>query len=201
MTVGIDLSKVRPGFPDPVHNSQSVFRAIMEAVARPGMQVTLSPAPTSPAPLCPAAGAVALTLLDFETPVWLSPAIREGEARDWLRFHCGCPLVDETEASAFAFISRADEAPPLSAFNPGDAKYPDRSTTVILQVFSLDGGSPVRLAGPGIKGERVIAPRGLPADVWDQVAENGAAFQFGVDILLVAEEGLIGLPRTVRIQS
>jgi hypothetical protein len=63
MTVGIDLSKVRPGFPDPVHKSQSVFRAIMEAVARPGMQVTLSPAPTSPAPLCPAAGAVALTLL------------------------------------------------------------------------------------------------------------------------------------------
>jgi alpha-D-ribose 1-methylphosphonate 5-triphosphate synthase subunit PhnH len=72
---------------------------------------------------------------------------------------------------------------------------------VILQVLGLEGGSSVRLAGPGIKGERIIAPRGLPADFWDQVAENGAAFQFGVDILLVAEEGLIGLPRTVRIQS
>lgn len=201
MTAGIDLSRVRPGFADPVRNSQSVFRAIMEAVARPGIPMGLEAAPEAPAPLSPAAGAVALTLLDFETSVWLSPSVEGGEGRDWLRFHCGCPLVSNPKAAAFAFIANAAEALRLSEFNPGDAKYPDRSTTVVFQISDLQGGEPVRLAGPGIKGERRIAPLGLPEGFWDQVAENGADFQFGVDVLLVADRSVIGLPRTVRIQS
>lgn len=201
MSHGIDLSRVRPGFADPVRNSQSVFRSVMEAVARPGTPMELDPTPEAPAPFCRAAGAVALTLLDFETPVWLSPSIEAGEGRDWLRFHCGCPLASDPRAAAFAFVAQAAEAPRLSDFNPGDAKYPDRSTTVILQVSGLEGGAPVRLSGPGIRGERQVAPHGLPDGFWEQVAENGADFQFGVDILLVADRGVIGLPRTVRIQS
>ena len=200
MTLGIDLSRIHPGFPDSVRDSQTVFRAIMDAVARPGLAVALNKAPEAPAPLARATGAIALTLLDFETPVWLDANVLAGEAAAWLRFHCGCPLTSETHEAAFAFITRPEDGPPLSAFNAGDAKYPDRSTTVVIQVPDLDGGRPVRLKGPGIKGDRTIAPQGLPGDFWEQVADNNSTFQFGVDVILASGDLLMGLPRSLHIQ-
>lgn len=199
MSQALDLSRVRPGFPDPVRQSQAVFRQVMDAVARPGTPADLSPCPTPPAGLAAAAGAVALTLFDFETPVWLDPALG-AEAGDWLRFHCGCPLVTDPAQAAFAIVVDAPHAPPLAAFHQGDAKYPDRSTTVLLQVAALDGGEPVTLRGPGIRNEAKLAPTGLPGDFWDQVQTNHMQFQFGVDLLLVAGSELIGLPRSTRVE-
>jgi len=201
MSVGIDLTRIAPGFADPTSGSQSVFRAVMDAVARPGTIANLSFAPDAPADLSRAAGAVALTLFDFETLVWLDPAIDADHAQAWLRFHCGCPITADPAQAAFAIVSDAAKAPLLSAFNIGDAKYPDRSTTVILEITSLSGGQPVTLRGAGIKGTTTVSPDGLPADFWGQLAENNAGFQFGVDVLLVAGDQLMALPRSVRIQS
>lgn len=199
MSVGIDLSQIDPGFADPTRGSQSVFRAVMDAVARPGLIAELGFAPKAPAPLARAAGAVALTLFDFETPVWIDPQLADGPVLSWLRFHCGCPITTDPMQAAFALVSDAATAPALSAFNPGDAKYPDRSTTVVIEVQSLEGGAPVRLTGPGIKGERIVSPAGLPEGFWAQLADNNAGFQFGVDVLLAAGDRLMALPRSVRV--
>lgn len=199
MSVGIDLSRIEPGFADPTRGSQSVFRAVMDAVARPGLIADLSFAPQAPAPLNRAAGAVALTLFDFETPVWLDAALTDGAPLAWLRFHCGCPVTADPLQAAFALVSDAATAPRLSAFNAGDAKYPDRSTTVLIQVAALEGGAPMRLTGPGIKGERIVSPAGLPEGFWAQLADNNAGFQFGVDVLLAAGDRLMALPRSVRV--
>ncbi|MDP3381932.1 MAG: phosphonate C-P lyase system protein PhnH, partial [Phenylobacterium sp.] len=147
-----------------------------------------------------AAGAVALTLFDFETLVWLDPALAESEAEGWLRFHCGCPLTTDAQSAAFAIVTDMAKAPNLAAFNQGDAKYPDRSTTVILQVPSLEGGPTVTLSGPGIQTTTDIAPQGLPQDFWTQIETNQAQFQFGVDVLLVSGDQLLALPRTTTAQ-
>lgn len=201
MSLGIDLTRIEPGFSDPTIGSQSVFRTIMDAVARPGAIADLSFAPDPPTGLGRAAGAVALTLFDFETPVWLDPAINRDRAQAWLRFHCGCPVTADPAAAAFAIVTDLTKAPLLSAFNIGDAKYPDRSTTVLLEVAALTGGQAVTLRGAGIKGTTTVSPDGLPADFWRQLAENNAGFQFGVDVLLVRGDQLMALPRSVRIQS
>jgi len=201
MSVGIDLAQIEPGFTDPVFGSQSVFRAVMDAVARPGSISDLSFAPKPPTGLGRAAGAVALTLFDFETAVWLDPTLSDGAVQAWLRFHCGCPITANPQEAAFAVAGAANKAPPLSDFNIGDAKYPDRSTTLILEVAAMRGGAPVTLRGPGIKGEIEISPVGLSADFWRQFAENGAQFQFGVDVLLVAGDQLMALPRSTRAST
>jgi len=201
MSLGIDLAQIEPGFPDPVFGSQSVFRAVMDAVARPGSVADLSFAPHPPEGLCKAAGAVALTLFDFETPVWLAATLKSEQAEAWLRFHCGCPVIGNPQDAAFALVSASNQAPRLSEFNIGDAKYPDRSTTVIIEIAALVGGNPVTLRGPGIRGETQVSPAGLPAEFWQQFAENGAQFQFGVDVLLVAGDQLMALPRSTRIQT
>jgi len=195
----LDLTQIAPGFAEPTADSQAAFRRVMDAVARPGTIQDLSDAPEAPKGLDAAAGAVALTLFDFETPVWLDPTLRGGPVEDWIRFHCGCPLTTSPGAAAFALVADLAACPPLSHFNQGDAKYPDRSTTVLLQVAALVGGRSVGLSGPGIRDRAAIAPTGLSAAFWEQVRVNNAQFQFGVDLLFVAGGLLTALPRSTRI--
>jgi alpha-D-ribose 1-methylphosphonate 5-triphosphate synthase subunit PhnH len=200
MSAALDLDKLRPAFADPVRESQLAFRKIMEAVARPGTRADFGAAIEPPAGLGVAAATVALTLFDFETLVWLEPGLRGGEAESWVRFHCGCPLTTDPAAAAFAIVTDVQAAPRLDAFNLGDAKYPDRSTTLILQVESLDGGEPATLSGPGIKDQAVVAPEGLPRGFWAQMQDNNGKFQFGVDVLLVCGPALTAVPRSSQIQ-
>jgi alpha-D-ribose 1-methylphosphonate 5-triphosphate synthase subunit PhnH len=194
----LNLADVAPAFSDPTRESQAVFRKVMDAVARPGAIQDLAFAPDAPQGLDRAAGAVALTLFDFETPTWLDPALRGGAAEGWMRFHCGCPLTDDPVKAAFALITDAPAAPELAAFNQGDAKYPDRSTTLVFQLPALEGGPRVTLTGPGIKDQSTLSLAGLPAAFWDQVQANQSKFQFGVDLIFVARDRLVALPRSTR---
>ena len=195
----LDLTAISPAFADPTRESQAVFRKVMDAIARPGTIQDVAFAPDAPAGLHRAAGALALTRFDFETPVWLDPTLRGGAAEDWLRFHCGCPLTTDPQAAAFAVVTDPVKMPPLTAYNPGDAKYPDCSTTLIVQLPGLEGGEAVTLTGPGIKDSATLAPSGLPGDFWEQVQANHARFQFGVDLIFVSGDRLVGLPRSTRI--
>ena len=200
MSAALELDKIGPAFADPVRESQIAFRKIMEAVARPGTRADFGRAVQAPAGLGVAAATVALALLDFETSVWIDPALRGGEAEAWVRFHCGCPLTDNPAEAAFAIVTDAADAPALAAFNLGDARYPDRSTTLILQVESLDDGEAVGLVGPGIEDRVVVSPSGLPEGFWDQMRDNNAKFQFGVDVLMVSGPLLTAVPRSSQIQ-
>lgn len=195
----LDLGAIAPGFPDPTRDSQAVFRRAMDAVARPGTIQDLSFAPEPPAGLGRAAAALALTLFDFETKVWLDPMLRDGVASDWLRFHCACPLTEQPGEAAFAIVVDAADCPPLTNFHPGDAKYPDRSTTIILQVPALVGGRGVTLEGPGIKERSALAPAGIGAGFWEQVQANHGRFQFGVDVIFAAGDLIAALPRSTRV--
>jgi len=199
MSAVIDLANIAPAFADPTRGSQAVFRRVMDAVARPGTLQDVGFAPDAPRGLDRATGAVALTLFDFETPIWLDPALRGTQAEAWMRFHCGCPLTVDPLAAAFALVSDIASAPALAAFNQGDAKYPDRSTTLLIQLASLEGGPVVTLRGPGIKDEASLALPGLPAGFWDQVQTNGSQFQFGVDLIFTAGDRIAALPRTTRV--
>lgn len=200
MSAALDLTAVGAGFGDPARDSQAAFRRMMDAMARPGLVVELTLAAAPPAILGRAAAAAALTLFDFETPVWLDAPLRDGAVETWLRFHAGCPVTADPQEAAFALVSRPLEMPELAAFDAGDAKYPDRSTTLILELEALEGGQPVALSGPGVKGERVISPMGLPDGFWAQLQANTAQFQFGVDVMLVASSKLMALPRSTRVQ-
>lgn len=199
MSALLDLADIAPAFPDPTRGSQAVFRKVMEAMARPGVVHDLGFAPDAPEGLDRAAGAIALTLFDFETKVWLDPRLRGGLAEGWMRFHCGAPLTQDPMAAAFALVTDLASAPALSAFNMGDAKYPDRSTTLVVQLPSLEGGSQVVLTGPGIKTQMSLALAGLPDGFWAQVQANHEQFQFGVDLIFVAGDRVTALPRSTRI--
>lgn len=191
---------IAPGFSDPVFQSQAAFRALMAALAEPGTIQDLGEAIAPPPGFEPATATALLALADYETPIWIPASLREAEAGAWLRFHCAAPLPSDPAEAGFAVILAGAEAPPLARFAIGDELFPDRSATVILQCEALEGGAAVTLSGPGIAGTRRIAPRGLRAGFWTEVAANAALYPLGIDLLLACGRRIIGLPRSTQAE-
>lgn len=194
----IALSKLTPGFADPVHNTQAVFRTLLDALSRPGtvgvVENGLPEVRATRAEL--AAFAALLTLCDYATPVWLAQP--DAALASALRFHTGAPLVDDPAQAAFAYIHDADALPSLENFAPGEAESPEQSVTLLIRVEALTGGTPVVLSGPGIQHTATIAPVGLPEHFWRERAALAPLFPCGIDCYLVCGSTLIGLPRTTQ---
>jgi alpha-D-ribose 1-methylphosphonate 5-triphosphate synthase subunit PhnH len=144
--------------------------------------------------------AIALTLFDHDTPLWLDPRMSEApEVEKWLKFHTSAPIVSDPSISSFALIGNAAELPALDRFSFGTNEYPDRSTTLILQVESLREGLAFELSGPGIEGKTVLQARIEPLDLFARLAINAKLFPRGIDVVLVADDAIVAIPRTTRL--
>lgn len=182
--------------------SQRCFRAVLDAMARPGRIVTLGDGlPLPPEPLSPATYALLLSLADLETPVWLDARAHRPTVAATLRFRCGCPLVDDPAAATFAVVTELAAMPRLAAFAQGEPEYPDRSTTVIVQVAGLGVGERLLLSGPGVKGRCELMVAGMRPTFWDEVRENHRGFPLGVDIVLVDGDRVAALPRSTLVEG
>ncbi len=180
------------GFQNPSTDSAHAFRAALSAMARPGKIEPLNLA-KGPAPLSPAAASLLLTLCDGETPLWLAPDFDTPELRAWIAFHTGAPLCDPKQAQ-FA-IGAWEHLLPLDAFAMGTPEYPDRSTTLIVEMPSLTQ-SGARLTGPGIKTETHLS---LPSIAVFQ--RNHMLFPCGLDFFFTAGTNLAALPRSTQVEA
>jgi len=198
----IATQSIDGGFAEPVFNAQTVFRAIMDAMARPGTVQALPALAHPPAPLSATAGAVALALCDNDTPVWLDPSLQTASVKAWLGFHSGAPLANTPADAHFALVAKPAEMAALDGFAQGTQEYPDRSTTLVLLVDDLASGPALLLEGPGIEKTSMIAPPGMPRHFVEQWKQNNQRFPRGVDIILAGRDGnLACLPRTTRIKT
>ncbi len=193
------------GFNDPVGGTQRTFRRILLAMSRPGMIVDLTDGdladPAPGLPLGQAAAAVALTLVDMDTPVWLGEGC--GEAMDYLRFHCGAK-TSRPEACRFAFADAAAALPALDGFDLGNSEFPDRSTTLVLEVPHLQGGAALdslTLRGPGIEDAALLRVGGTGADFWREWQELRPLFPLGIDLILTCGRQMAALPRTTSVET
>ena len=199
-----DVTRQPPdaGFADPVMEAQAVFRAVMEAMAEPGTVRAIDPQCLArlhpPAPLGRATAGVLLALADFETPVWLDAGLSDARIAGYLRFHAGAPLVDDPAQAAFAVVAEGASLDDLAGFATGTLEYPDRSTTVIVQLAALTGGEPWILRGPGIATDRRLDLPVAPG-LWAAIAANRRLFPCGVDLVFTDGDRIIGLPRSTRV--
>jgi alpha-D-ribose 1-methylphosphonate 5-triphosphate synthase subunit PhnH len=190
MNEGLDA-----GFADPVHEAQSCFRAVLDAMSHPGRIAQVSGV-RAPSTICVAAGAILLTLVDHETPLWLDPNAEP--ARKWIEFHCGVPIVTKPDKCAFAL---ALSLPDLNRLPAGTHESPETSATVICHVKSFDNGKHFRLTGPGLRETASLTVDGLPRDFVMIWRRNHALFPRGIDLILCAGDRLTALPRTVSIEE
>jgi alpha-D-ribose 1-methylphosphonate 5-triphosphate synthase subunit PhnH len=195
------VQSIEGGFADPVFNAQTVFRAVMDAMARPGTLQHLPVFARPPAPLSATAGAIALALCDNDTPLWLDPTLQASAVKSWLGFHTGAPLANTPADAHFALIASPAEMMSLDGFSQGTQDYPDRSTTLILQVNDLVSGAPLLLEGPGIERTATIAPAQMPRHFVEQWKQNNQRVPRGIDIIIATPGGVACLPRTTRIKT
>ena len=194
------MADLAPGFADAALDSQAVFRACMNALARPALPQSLATELAPPTPLTPELAALALALADHEAPLWLDAPLRaEPAVRRYLAFHTGARFVDDPTEAVFALISDAAACPPFERFALGSDEYPDRSTTLLIAVSRLEAAEEFVFTGPGIK-ERIglgIAP--LPSGLREQFHANAALFPRGVDLIFATTGRIAALPRSSRL--
>jgi alpha-D-ribose 1-methylphosphonate 5-triphosphate synthase subunit PhnH len=196
------IAELPAGFADKMLSAQSTFRLVMDAMAHPGSVYRIAAAVGAPRPLMRAGAALALTLCDHDTPIWLDRPMSEApDVANWLKFHSGAPIVTDPSAASFALIADGNALPKLDSFSFGSAEYPDRSTTLILQVESLTQGRPYELRGPGINGAVVLRAEIDPKDLFRRLTVNAASFPRGIDVVLVAGEEIVAIPRTTRLAA
>jgi alpha-D-ribose 1-methylphosphonate 5-triphosphate synthase subunit PhnH len=194
------ISELSAGSYDKVLSAQSTFRSVMNAMAHPGSVHKVTSTASAPPPLMPGSAAIALTLFDHDTPIWLDSRMSEyPEVASWLKFHSGAPVVTKPSFSSFAVVADGCALPELDSFSFGTSEYPDRSTTVILQVESLRQGCSYELRGPGINGAIVLRATIEPKDLFERLAINATLFPRGLDVVLVSNDEIVAIPRTTRL--
>src|SRR6202140_1519234 len=91
------VAELPAGFVDKVLSAQTTFRSVMEAMARRGSVQRIAAAAGAPAAMMRGTAAIALTLFDHDTPLWLDPAMSETpEVTKWLKFHSGAPVISDS---------------------------------------------------------------------------------------------------------
>lgn len=179
------------GFQQPAIDAAHAFRAIMEAMARPG-KINKVTGAVPPQPLSVAAGACVLTLCDHETPIYLVGEHDNAMVREWISFHTGSPLVN-AEACLFA-LGTWDVMLPLNRFSVGTAEYPDRSATLIVELDELSNEGSI-LSGPGIESTVKLS---LP--ISDVLKHNHRQYPLGLDFLFTESSRIAALPRSTEVR-
>ena len=187
------------GFSDVAVQSAHAFRAIMQAMARPGRVLELGADIVAPEPLLASTAAIALTLCDFQTPIWLAPELHNDKVTHYLRFHAGAPIMAEPDKAQFLFAKAGPMLPAPDVLMQGTHEYPDRSATLIIQVEGFVPGA-VALSGPGIRGSEPFGVTGLSASFWAVMADNHAGFPVGIDVVFAAPGRVASLPRSTEIR-
>lgn len=190
---------IESAFLNPSHDMARAFRPILDAMANPGRILPFSPALSAPPGFSPEAAAVALTLCDFQTAIWLEAELRTPAIEHYLHFHAGAPLTQIETDAAFVFADARFGVPDLSQFSNGTHEYPDRSATIVIQAEQLRSNLGVSLRGPGIQSEHRLGIAALGADFWQQMIASRHDFPLGIDVVFVGPRTIAALPRSTQI--
>jgi len=200
MSIAQPQGQILKAFDSPVFDSQSTFRTVLRANSYPGTIQEVTTFIASPEGVDIATAAIALTLLDFETRVWLDPLVGKTDFESYLSFHCGCPIVDDHSRADFAIITDISNIPALSGFDAGSQELPDRSATLIIQVPELNlSDDGLLLSGPGIETTQSLVIAGVPHALWEQRQELAELFPRGIDLIFTSGTKVAALPRTTLI--
>jgi alpha-D-ribose 1-methylphosphonate 5-triphosphate synthase subunit PhnH len=181
--------------------SARAFRAILDAMARPGKVLALPPLIEPLAPAHATSLTVLLTLADHLTNIHLDDALNLPAIEKALRFHTGAQLVRQQADADFAILDagRAEDA--LLLWKRGTPEYPDQSATLIIQTPSLLRGEEVQFSGPGIQAATTVRIENIAPSFWKARAEANSVTPLGLDLLFVTQDAILGCPRSTRVSA
>ena len=194
------VAELPAGFADKVLSAQSTFRSVMDAMARPGSVQRIVATAGMPAPMMRGTAAIALTLFDHDTPLWLDPLMSEtSEVTKWLKFHTGAPVIDEFLDLQFCADRRCARASRARSFCVRQQRISRPFDDADPAGRKPDARSALELRGPGIDGTAVLQATIQPADLFERLEINRTLFPRGIDVVLVADDAIVAIPRTTRL--
>lgn len=175
---------------DPVHDTRDTFRALCDAMSRPG---TVQRTPASPAD-----HAVAATLIDHE----VSTHTDDDELREHLSDQGR--LDRATPEAADIVHTHGVPSWDVGSLARGSLIEPSEGATAIYRVESLSsdpesGLTTVSLSGPGVPDTRTVS-LGLPTEELEAIAGAQSSYPRGVDVLFTASDRLVAVPRSVSME-
>ena len=183
--------------------TQKAFRAVMDAMARPGALREL-PAMYLPTLDNPFLESITVMLLDSRTRFSV-----EGPSsvamQDAISARCYAVPASLEEADFALITAEADTAAATQALlslKGGSALSPELGATAIITCRSLtDGDTQVKVSGPGVESEHRFTLAGQDSWWIEARAARGDGVPVGIDLLLVDEQGkVVALPRTAVIE-
>ncbi len=193
-----DLSRIGPGFADPVQAAQQVFRVGLDALAHPGRVLDIAANAPAPAGVSAAANALLLALLDQDTTLHVSAMLDDVTAQH-LRFHTGCRLTQDIAEADFVLLATDDTWPDFSLLKQGSEYSPEQSATIVREVSSFAVGLPLLLKGAGIATTQSLQCPELDAAFVTSWQAMRGRFPRGIDLFLTCGSALAGLPRSTHI--
>lgn len=201
---------------DAVHDTQKVFRVLLDALSRPGKLYELpsvgfvfgsARTRSSAFDRFQSLGAILTTLLDHEVTFCLL-------GQDDTAHELGAQLADLTsshsagrEQANYVVTLQAPDASLVSQLNFGNLLYPDTSTTLICLVSDLaprgldkHNGTLLALDGPGVAERQTVWVAGTEATFFNALNTVNARYPLGIDVICVTSAGrVVGLPRSTRL--
>lgn len=191
---------------DIIFDSQKIFRTLLDAFAHPGKVVKISDLKIAPPTgISKASTGVLFALLDFEVGFAVSTSNKKQKEKieEYFIINTGSRLKNLESAD---FILALGELPQLERIKKGSLEYPDQGATIVYSVEevneSLSGAESVSLTltGPGIKGKRNLALKGLKKQELIKIMEVNKEFPLGADFVFADREGnFFALPRSTKI--
>lgn len=167
---------------------QVAFRQIMNCFAYPGHVSTLETEAEHALPL------VLATLVDREVSLSDPQALLGEDEHRRLGAHPVSP--EKAQFVVYLGHCQPDFLPAL-----GSLENPEQGATLVLIADSLAAGARLHLSGPGIPDETTVCIQGVDPTWWQKREQWNSSFPLGVDMIVIADKKVLGLPRTTRLTA
>ncbi len=177
---------------------QRAFRALLDAMSRPGTIHTLPEARGADG-AWGSSLVVMQSLLDHE--VTFAVEADDRSVHEQILRRTGA-RSDVLAAAGYVLTDAAHALDVIEMASEGYLEEPERSATVVVRVDAIGSGAlRVSLSGPGIESVQPLSLDGLDVAALHALIERNAVYPTGIDIVLVDPQGRIAcLPRSTRIE-
>ncbi|MCX7823667.1 MAG: phosphonate C-P lyase system protein PhnH [Syntrophobacterales bacterium] len=185
---------------DPIILHHLVFRRVLEAISRPGTIMELPVAKTGEDCLL-----LILESLYDNNNTFAVISVEESYRKMWsenIKIRTRS-LETSVEEADFVVFPDGKGKGMLSQVRRGNYLYPELGATVffLIEGLSDNRGIPLKISGPGIKGESIIALNGIGKEDLEILQELNKEFPLGVESIFIDKGGrFLTLTRAVRVE-
>ncbi|MGG3624294.1 phosphonate C-P lyase system protein PhnH [Bacillus gobiensis] len=204
------MQKAKDSSFDMVHDTQAIYRKLLDGMARPGKINSIAPIISRVEQIADFPTALlglAYTLVDREASFAVLSVPKE-EIEKHIHWKTLSPIV-AADAADYVFINHALEKEEIQqvmgSLRTGTLENPHESATLLLAVESFSEeavkGQKLILRGPGIQHSCEIHITGFSIDWLEERKRINGEFPIGIDMILVSRAGeVLAIPRTTVIE-